>query len=611
MKRWVLCCGVLALCGCASGGETASPVAVDVTQEKKAQGQNPQSKALEALGERYWELLMSRHPTWATFQGDRRFDTVLYDPSSQAREAHNKALEALLKDVRAIDTGQLTLSEQITVDVLSFKLETSLAGEVCQGHRWQIDQLGGPQVSMPRIAQGHFIKEPAHAWTLVERYKQVPVYFERHIAELRSGLADGYTAPRIGVERVIAQVKAQLAKPANESPYVKLAYEQAERSKLGDEALASPGGEPWRQVVLETTDKEIYPALRAYLAFLEKEALPASRQEVGVSANPNGQACYEARVWSTTGLKRDPAEIHALGLAEVERIKAQMMALIEADGGKAIEPYLQGLAKRPEQVFKTEEELISYNTTLVERADAKLASLFGRLPSTPVEVKAIESFRAADAPIAYYEGAAPDGSHPAYYYVNTFEPETRPRYIMAVLAYHEAVPGHHLQIALAEENQALPRFQREIGQTAFVEGWALYAEALSWEAGLYHSNEEKLGALSFEMWRAVRLVVDTGMHTSVGWSREQALRYLMEHTGKYENEAANEIDRYIVWPGQALAYKIGQLEIMALRQQAKEALGDGFVLPDFHDEVLRHGAVPLATLRARIIEPWIEARKEK
>ncbi len=280
-----------------------------------------------------------------------------------------------------------------------------------------------------------------------------------------------------------------------------------------------------------------------------------------------------------------------------------MGALVRSAGGGALPEYLKTIAARKDQYAADAAALLEVNRELMARAMRALPRAFGRLPKTVIEVKAIEDFRARDAPAAYYYGAPQDASRPAYYYVNTDRPEVRLLYKMPALAFHEAVPGHHLQIALASENTALPVFQREMGHTAFVEGWALYAEGLADELGLYRTADEKLGQLSYEMWRAVRLVVDAGLHTK-GWTREQAIDYLVAKTGHRREEAENEVDRYIIWPGQALAYKMGELEIRALRRTAQQTLGEKFDLRAFHDRLLAHGAVPLDVAR-RVVEAWI------
>jgi uncharacterized protein (DUF885 family) len=467
-----------------------------------------------------------------------------------------------------------------------------------------VDQLNGPQLTLAELPSGHPITSPEHAWSLVARYRAMGPALEQYVSNLRQGLARGLVAPRINVERVIRQLEAMLQVPATQSPWMVLPVQQLQGRGLDPADLAGPRGEPLLGALLEATEVHIYPGMQTLLEVLKAEVLPAARGQVGVSALPMGRACYRARMRGSTGSEASALEIHQVGLREVARIRQEMLALVGDDlGGQPLSAWLAQLGRSPQQGFSSRQALLDYNRGLVARAQAELPRAFEALPSTPLEVRALEPFLEKDAPAAYYYSAPRDGSRPAIYYVNAYQPQKRPRYTMAVLAFHEAVPGHHLQIALAGEQEALPLFQREVGQTAFVEGWGLYAERLAGELGLYRDRDERLGALVYEMWRAVRLVVDTGMHTQ-GWSRQRALDYLVEHTGKDVGEASNEIDRYIVWPGQALAYKVGQLEILALRRQAQEALGERFDLPAFHSVVLGSGAVPMPTLR-RTVRAWI------
>ncbi|MCA9540747.1 MAG: DUF885 domain-containing protein [Myxococcales bacterium] len=346
------------------------------------------------------------------------------------------------------------------------------------------------------------------------------------------------------------------------------------------------------------------PALRGYRNFLEREILPHSRNRPGVDGLRDGAACYQAMIASHTGLEETPEAIHQLGLQEVARIQAEMQTLATEMGAADPAALMAALDARPDQHAADAEALLAYNRDLLARAQAALPRAFGRLPKTPIELKALEAFRAADAPAAYYYGAPDDGSRPAYYYLNTHDATERLLYQMPALAFHEAVPGHHLQIALAKETLDLPMFMRESGNSAFTEGWALYAERLARELDLYRTPEERFGALTYEIWRAARLVVDTGLHAK-GWRRQEAIDYLNGLLGHDEGEIINEVDRYIAWPGQALAYKVGELEIRRLRAEAEAARGTNFDLRAFHDRVLRNGSVPLRVLRADI-EAWLK-----
>ena len=577
-------------CGAAPTPTTAAPEAppvAEVPAEPPAPRGPPKdyNEAVDRMAEAFWSELMRSSPTWATYLGDRSRDAELTLPTAAERDRHNTVLAGLEAGLRRIDRAKLDPRHVLVADVLADTLARNLDATVCEGWRWQVDQLGGPQVGFAQLPVFHTVGDETKARALVTRYALLGAYFDTHVANLRDGLEAGMVSPRLNVERVIKQLEAQLAKPAAEMPYAKPL------------AVEPPPYVDFRAELTQAIDDHIRRGLQAYLSFLRDELLPKARTTVGVSSMPHGTVCYAAAIRYHTGLARTPEEIHEVGLAEVKRIGAEMRKVARTQD---LPRYLARLKVRPDQHLDTREALLEYNRKLLTRAQAELPKAFGRLPKTAVEIKPIEPFREADAPAAYYYPAPADGSRPGYYYLNTFKPKTRLLYKMPALAYHEAVPGHHFQIALANENAGLPDFMRRVGQTAFVEGWGLYAERLAGELGLYHTPEEQIGALTYEMWRAVRLVVDTGMHAK-GWARQKAIDYLARHTGHDEGEVVNEIDRYIIWPGQALAYKLGQLEISRLRTEAEARQGDRFDLKAFHDRLLENGAVPLPVAR-RLVE---------
>jgi uncharacterized protein (DUF885 family) len=548
----------------------------------------------------FWAEQMRHAPTWATYLGDRSRDAELGRASSAEHDRHLRTLANLAGRLDHVPRGGLEPGERITADMLAFLLRRDLdTAEKCQARLWAVDQLAGPQVTFAELPNVHSVTTATQGRDLLARYQQMDEYFADVIEGLREGLTRGLVAPKINVERVVRQIDEMLAVPVERSPFIAPVFAALDAAGGGPAGL----GEAWRAQLVAATDQAVYGGLRAYRTFLHGELLPRARSAVGVGALPIGASCYAARIRGETGVTRTADEIFALGEAEVARIEQEMAALVRSAGGGTLPEYLKAIAARADQYAPNPEALLEANRELMARAMRALPRAFGRLPKTVIDVKAIEAFRAKDAPAAYYYGAPQDGSRPAYYYVNTDRPEIRLLYKMPALAFHEAVPGHHLQLALASENTALPVFQREMGHTAFVEGWALYAEGLADELGLYRTADEKLGQLSYEMWRAVRLVVDAGLHAK-GWPRERAIDYLVAKTGHRREEAENEIDRYIIWPGQALAYKVGELEIRALRRFAQQALGEKFDLRGFHDRLLAHGAVPLDVAR-REIEAWV------
>jgi uncharacterized protein (DUF885 family) len=470
---------------------------------------------------------------------------------------------------------------------------------VCRFPWWNVNPLDGIQETLAELPQTHGISRPEHARTLAVRYLKAGVMLDQHIDNLRRGMKKGYLAPKVAVEHVIAELEAMLNEPPEASAFISLA--QLPEDWRDEDKLEV------RKHLAEAVRSGLYPALQRYLSFLKDEYLSSARDAVGVSANKDGQDCYAARTKALTGFELSPEEIHRIGAAELEKNEAQMrevaQRLIGSDDVHALKEKLRTDAK--EHVAQPR-ELIEYDRLLVERAETVLPKLIGHLPSRRVEVKPLEAFREKNAPAAYYEEGAWDGSRPGSYYVNTYDTPHRLLFQREALAFHEAVPGHHVQLTLAQEVRGVPAFRKEVGQSAFVEGWAHYAELLADEQGLYSGDEARFGMLSDQALRAARLVVDTGLHAQ-GWTREQAIQFLEEHTAESPDECARETDRYIVWPAQALAYKLGQLEILKLRAEAKEALGPRFDLRAFHDAVLANGAVPLPVLR-RLIGQWTEAR---
>jgi uncharacterized protein (DUF885 family) len=558
-----------------------------------------ESKNLARLADDYWHFVLEQNPLLSTYLGDRRQDEEMPDLSLDAHEHAVDRMKDLLSDVEGIDANKLAESDRVTRDVLLSVLHSALDTEVCHFLWWNVNPLDGIQETLAELPQTHGISRPEHARTLAVRYLKAGVMLDQHIDNLRLGMKKGYLAPRVAVEHVIAQVEAMLQEAPESSSFISLA--QLPEDWRDEDKLEV------RKHLAEAVRSGLFPALQRYLTFLKQEYLPVARETVGVSANRDGLECYATRIKALTGFELTPEEIHRIGLEELAKNEAQMkevsQRLIGTDDLHALKEKLR--ADEKEHV-STPPELLEYDRLLVERAEAILPKLFGHLPSRRVEVKPLEAFREKNAPAAYYEEGAWDGSRAGSYYVNTYDTPHRLLFQREALAFHEAVPGHHIQLTLAQEVRGVPAFRREVGQSAFVEGWAHYAELLADEQGLYSGDEARFGMLSDQALRAARLVVDTGLHAQ-GWTREQAIQFLLDHTAEPPDESAREVDRYIVWPAQALAYKLGQLEILKLRSEAREALGERFDLRAFHDAVLANGAVPLPVLR-RLIGQWTEAR---
>jgi uncharacterized protein (DUF885 family) len=554
---------------------------------------------LRALAERFWEDVLEASPTWATVLGDRRFDDRLDDVSIAGRAA----IEARRRDVaaaaRAIDPAALSPTERVTRQMLIDEADGQAASLAARTTDWTVDPIGGPQTWLQDLVDYQTIATPADGAAIAARWRAIGPHIDDAIQGLRQSAAEGRVAPRAPVERtldILAQLEAtpverwKLAAPAD-APH---------------EDWAPAERDAFREELLSAVSEVAGPAFQRYRQVLHAEILPIARpnDRPGLVHIPGGGEAYRDLIRVHTTLDLAPEAIHETGLREIERIDEEFAALgRRLLGTHDLATTLAALRGDPALRFTTAKEVFATAQRSLARANAAIPDWFGRLPRAACEVVAVPSHAEAHQTIAYYSWPAIDGSRPGRYYINLYQPATRPRYEAEALAFHEAVPGHHLQIAIAQELEGLPVFQRMLGSTAFSEGWGLYAERLSDEMGLYSGDLDRFGILSYDAWRAGRLVVDTGMH-ALGWSRDRAIRFLVEHTALGENNIENEVDRYIVWPGQALAYKIGQLEILRLREMARDRLGARFDIKGFHDAALGSGAVSLPAL-AQLIEGWI------
>jgi prolyl oligopeptidase len=575
---------------------------------------------LKQLCDDYWQWVLEHNPLEATYLGDRRYDHALPELGAAARKSSLKALQRFMERLQELEVSVMgnrpeqrsdqEMQDTITLDTLRLVLSDDM-DELNYGfHQWAIDQLFGPQVRLLELPNYHPLGDEKGWKDLVARYRAVPAFIEQYLEDLSEGIRDGNTAPEVAVKRVISQLEDILKTSADKSPLLPPA------SKIPD------GVDPaLREMVQATISTEVYPAFRKLLLFLKGGAdvtvapgdnfrtkpYPA-RHHTGLRGQPNGDEAYKYRIRKHTTTHLGAMQIHQIGIELLQDIHAEMFEIARELGHDGeLSEFRDKIKSDPANFLQTREQLLEGYRALVAEVEALLPQYFGRLPAVGVEVKPIEEFREKDSVAAYYYSPPDDFSRPGIYYANTYQPETRPRYNMAALTVHEAVPGHHLQIALGLEQRDLPAFRRHAGFTAYVEGWALYCERLAVEMGVYKDPLSRFGMLTYQAWRAARLVVDSGIH-ALGWSRDKAIEFFVDNVGLPEGEVANEVDRYIIWPGQALAYAMGMRQILRLRQKAEAELGDAFDLRAFHDEVLRFGALPLSILD-KIIERFIETHR--
>ncbi len=560
------------------------------------------TKALHTLLDAEWEYVLREFPTFASSLGDRRYNDQWGDASLAAIERRNRHNVELLQKLKAIDRRQLSVADQLNYDLFKKDTEQSVEGFQYEPYLMPVNQRGGIQTSdeLAELLRFQTVKD-YEDW--IARLRSFPTLMDQTIGLMRVGAQKRVIWPKVTLERVPNQVDKQLVSRAEDSSFYK-------PFKTFPEDIPAAERERLSQSAREAITQGIIPAYRKFKEFFVNDYLPVAFDKVGVWQIPRGDDYYafQARSYTTTNLT--PPQIHEKGLSEVARIRAEMQKIMTQVGFKGThKEFFKKLRTDDEFYYKTPEELLQAYRAMSKRIDPNLVKVFKTIPRVPYGVIPIPDKIAPDTTTAYYNQPAADGSRPGYYYVNLYKPETRPKYEMMALSLHEAVPGHHLQIARAMELGEIPKFRRYGGYTAFIEGWGLYAESLGDDMGLYDDPYSKFGQLTYEMWRAVRLVVDTGMH-HFKWERQRAIDYFLDNAAKSENDIINEIDRYITDPGQALAYKIGELKLKELRARGKSQLGDDFDIREFHDIVLGSGAVPLDVLE-RNVDAWIASEKQR
>ena len=564
--------------------------------ESKISERNLAATALYELFDSEWQRTLRESPTHASQLGDRRYNRLWGDVSEKAIETSAAKTRTTLAALLKIDVNQLNDADRLNYQLFKREYETRIASQPLQLHFLPVNQRGGiqNQNDLARLLSFDSVTD-YDDW--IARLNAFPVYMDQTITLMKNGMATGMLHPKVVMKRVPAQIRRQLVRNAEDSLYYapfrtfKVELSEAEATRLRGTAKAA-------------IERDILPAYARFLKFFEEEYLPGSFDDVGCWQRPNGQQMYATLAKKFTTTELTPQQIHDIGLSEVARIRSEMEVIqqqVRFEG--SFQEFLTHLRSAPQFFFTDPNDLLQAYKDCCQRIDPELHRLFKRIPKAAYEIIPIPAQMAPDTTTAYYQRPSADGNRPGGYYVNLYRPQDRPKYEIEALSLHESVPGHHFQVALAMELEDMPEFRRHGGYTAFIEGWGLYSEKLGEELGLYQDPYSKFGQLTYEMWRAVRLVVDTGMH-SQKWSRQDAIDFFVANTAKSLLDIENEVDRYIAWPGQALAYKIGELKIRELRARAESELGPRFNIKDFHDVVLRDGAVPLSVLEQNV-ERWI------
>ena len=564
----------------------------------KLKGPNEDQAKFTQFLDEYWKYVVDQNPTFASLLGYEAYDDKI-SSNSISEFYKNRDFEKYVIDVlENINPENLTEADQLNYRLLLLSNETDLESRSFPGFYMRLNQRGGVQdyYDLANRLKLESIQDHRNWFERVKSYSQ---NVKNSLDINKEGLEKGYTQPKHIVQKVAEQIDSMTSKKTEENPYFK------SFSKL--EAMNSDEAKELLVEAKEFIEAELMPSYKELSTFLKNTYIPNSRDSIGLSGVPDGKAWYEFKARSFTTTNLTPDEIHELGLREIKRIREEMEDVIEEvewDGD--FRSFLDFLRTDPQFYYETGEELLAAYRSMAKKIDAYMPTLFNKFPRAPYGVIEIPMETAPYTTTAYYN--SPSAGRPGYFYANLYKPETRPKYEIPVLTVHEAVPGHHHQLSLTQELENVPNFRKYSGFTAFIEGWGLYSEQLGESMGIYDDPYDKFGQLTYDMWRAIRLVVDTGMHYK-DWSRDDAINLFLENTAKTQLDIENEVDRYIAWPGQALAYKIGQLKIMELRDNAKESLGEDFDIKTFHDHILSFGSIPLNVLEEKVDDFIIDNSK--
>ena len=557
-------------------------------------------KQLADLLEEEWEYEMRTSPEFASILGDKRYNDKVSDVSEKAIRENVEESKKFLRRFEAIDTTGFSEQEKLNKELMVLNLRNGIEDSKFTTWKMPVTQRSGIHLFAAQFPSLLTFTTAKDYDDYLTRLRHFPKTMDTIIENMRKGMTAKLMPPKFLLEKVADQASGMAAQDPEKSPFARpLAKFPAGVAEADQQRI--------RTEMIDAIRTQVLPAYTKFAAFVKDEYAPRGRTEVGVWSLPGGAERYANRVKRQTTTNLTPEEVHQIGLREVARIEGEMLEIAKKLGHDDLKSFNKAIEENPNLKAKSREHIIELYKTYIDQMYARLPQLFGRLPKAALEVKPTEPFREKTAAGADYNPGAPDGSRPGRINVNTYEPTTRKTITIESTAYHEGVPGHHMQIAIAQELTGLPQFRRQGGYTAFSEGWGLYSEALGKEVGFYQDPYSDYGHLQDEMLRAIRLVVDTGLHYKK-WSREQVVQFFRDHSAIDEVDIQSETDRYIVTPGQALAYKIGQLKISELRDRAQRELGPKFDVREFHDEVLGAGALPLNVLDRRISD-WIKAKK--
>jgi uncharacterized protein (DUF885 family) len=600
----------LLLCACAATAtfpldaqlraQTTAPTSAAVPAQSLNQDIAARSRDLSRVFNDIWQDKLKHSPEYATYLGDKRYDSDLSDLSPRATNDALARGRAFLDRLSAIDTTGLPQQEQLSAELMLRSLVEDQEGAQFKEWEMPVNQYDGLQVDLPQLAD-HTSFDTADDYDhYIARLGKVPLYFTQTMTNMQSGMDEHRTPPQYLMEKVVAQTQVITAQKPADSPF-------AEPLKRFPKTVSAADQKRISDALLDAIAKQVIPSYQRFAKFLTVVYIPACRKDPGIWAIPDGDAYYAFRIRQSTTLAKTAAEIHQIGLDEVKRDEVEMLAIVHKLGFADQKSFTAALKANPKEHPVSQDALLDAYKGYIAQMQPRLPELFGRLPKAKLEVVTMPAYMAPNQPQAFYDQGTPDGKRPGKVDVNMYNWADRSLAGVEAVAYHEGIPGHHLQISITQELTGLPAFRQQSYYTAYTEGWALYSERLGKEIGFYQDPYSDYGRLEADMWRAIRLVVDTGLH-SQHWTRQQMVDYFHDHSGLDETNIQSEVDRYIAWPGQALGYKMGQLKILELRDRAKTALGPKFDLKVFHDVVIDSGALPLDVLEKQV-DVWIAAQK--